>query len=205
MRPLRALLAGPVLVAGLCAAAGAQVVGEVSPRVTDLVAGLFCAPPEAGRREAPDTMSGWIHVPDEPIEMIAFGNQAPAVLGLGFGVRFTLAPGPDAQMRYSVTHPPIPPSGGTTQSWSSMLMAGTTDSAFFQFDVPAELQPGEWSFTIEADGETLFTMAFQVMKAEDLPALANLCRDGSLLSLIPATRAAAGSAHSAPAGSASSA
>ena len=136
----------------------------------------------AGRREAPDTMSGWIPVPDEPIEMIAFGNQAPAVLGLGFGVRFTLAPGPDAQMRYSVTHPPIPPSGGTTQSWSSMLMAGTTDSAFFQFDVPAELQPGVWSFTIEADGETLFTMAFQVMKAEDLPALANLCRDGSLLS-----------------------
>lgn len=190
MRRGLALLAGPVLVAGLCHAAAAQVVGEVSPRVTDLVAGLFCAPPESGRREAPDTMSGWIHIPDEPIEMLVFGNQAPTVLGLGFGVRFNLAPGPDAQMRYTVTHPPMPPSGVTSQSWTNTLGGGMTDSAFFQFDVPAELQPGDWSFTVEADGETLFTMAFQVMKAEDLPALADLCRDGTLLSdlRLPAAR-----------------
>lgn len=192
MRPLRALLAGPFLVAGLCPTAQAQVVGAVSPRVLGLVSGLFCAPPEAGRREAPDTVSGWIHVPDEPIEMIAFGNAAPAVLGIGFGVRFRLAPGPDALVRYTVTHPPIPPSGATSQSWASMLAAGTTDSAFFQFDVPAELQPGDWAFTIEADGEPLFTMAFTVTRPEDLPDLANLCHDGSLFSFNPASRAAAG-------------
>lgn len=192
MRPLRAFLAGPVLVAGLCHGAQAQVVGEVSPRVQDLVAGLFCAPPDAGRRDAPDTLSGWIHVPDQPIEMVAFGNAAPAVLGLGFGVRFTLAPGPDALMNYTVTHPPIPPSGGTSQSWAGVLPAEFTDSAFFQFDVPAELQPGIWAFSVTADGESLFTMAFTIVKADDLPELARLCRDGSLLSLSRSAPAAAG-------------
>lgn len=192
MRAVGAPLAGLALVAGLCHAAQAQVVGAVSPRVADLVGGLFCAPPDGARRDAPDTMSGWIHVPDEPVVMFATGHEAPAVLGLGFGVRFRLTGAGDALVRYTVTHPPMPPTATTAQSWTSLLPAGNTDSAFFQFDTTNELQPGDWAFTIEADGEVMFTMAFTVRPPSDLPELAARCRDGSLLSFSPATRAAAG-------------
>jgi len=183
------MLLGLTLVATPVAA---QVVGTVSPRVADLTAGLFCAPPEAGRRPAPETMTGWIHVPDEPVRMIVQGTEAPAVLGLGFGVRYSMVPGPDLVTRYTVTHPPIPPSGITEQHWDGMVMGGGGDTAFFQFDVPEELQPGEWTFSVQAGGETLFTLAFTVRPAQDLPALAALCRGGALLSANPATPAAAG-------------
>lgn len=192
MRRVCALPVGLALAAGLCHAAQAQVVGAVSPRVADLVGGLFCAPPDGARRDAPDTMSGWIHVPDEPVVMFATGNEAPAVLGLGFGVRFRLADAGDAMVRYTVTHPPMPPTATTVQSWTSLLPAGSTDSAFFQFDTPNELQPGDWAFTIEADGEVLFTMAFTVRPPSELPDLAARCQGGSLLSFSPATRAEAG-------------
>lgn len=170
-----AALAGPV---------GAQIVGDVSPRVASVQGGLFCAPAAAGRRPAPETMSGWIHVPDEPVVMFATGFQAPAVLGLGFGVRYQMAPGASASVRYTVTHPPIPPSGITTQHWNGTVSGDETDTAFFQFDIPEEMQTGDWSFTITADGETLFTAAFTVTRPEDLPALANQCRNGSLLSAL---------------------
>ncbi|MCB1345308.1 MAG: DUF3859 domain-containing protein [Rhodobacter sp.] len=183
-------IAGAVLLTG--APALAQVVGPVSARVADLTAGLFCAPPEGGRRPAPDTMTGWIHVPDEPVRMVAEGNEAPAVLGMGFGVRYAIAPGTDLVTRYTVTHPPIPPSGITEQHWDGMALAGGGDTAFFQFDVPEELQPGTWTFSVEAGGETLFTMAFTVRAAQDLPALASLCRGGALLSANPSGRGAAG-------------
>lgn len=192
MRLRAVFLAGPVLVAGLCHAATAQVMGEVSARIVSLQAGIFCAPPEAGRRAAPETLSGWIHVPDEPVTLRAEGFQAPAVLGMGFGVRFTLAPGPDLPTRYTVRHPPIPPSGATAQSWNSVLQGDATDSAFFQFDIPEELQPGDWSFTIEAAGETLFTVAFTVVPPGTLPEIEALCPRGELLSVSPESPAAAG-------------
>ncbi len=194
MPPLRILLAGPVLVAGLClsGAAPGQPVGAVSPRVADLTLGLFCAPPEGDRRPAPDTMAGWVHVPDQPVEMIAEGNAAPAVLGLGFGVRFRLADGAPAITCYSVTHPPMPPSGITTQRWEGAIGAGATDTVFFQFDTPEELQPGDWTFSATADGEVLFTVAFTVTAPAALPDLARLCQGGALFSLSRGTPAAAG-------------
>ena len=192
MRRALALLAGPVLMAGLCHGALAQVVGAVSPRVSDLVGGIFCAPAEGERRPAPDTIAGWVHIPASPIEMVAIGNEAPMVLGLGFGVRFVLEGGPASQVRYTVTHPPIPPGNQTAQSWDSVLVGGVQDSAFFQFDIPEEMQPGLWGFAVEADGEVLFTMQFTVRPAADLPVLAALCQGGALLSFSPETRAAAG-------------
>lgn len=192
MRPALTLLAGPVLWAGLCHAALAQVMGEVSPRVQDLVGGIFCAPPDGERRPAPDTIAGWVHIPAAPVEMIANGNDVPAVLGLGFGVRFRLEGDSTATVRYTVTHPPIPPGNQTSQHWDSMLPGGGEDSAFFQFDTEDEMQPGPWGFSVEANGEHLFTMQFTVHPAADLPALAALCRGGALLSFSPETRAAAG-------------
>ncbi|PWE26579.1 DUF3859 domain-containing protein [Pararhodobacter marinus] len=184
MTRLAHILAGPVLVAGLClsGASAAQPLGAVSPRVSELELGLFCAPPEGGRRPAPDTMSGWVHVPDEPVEMVARGTVAPAVLGMGFGVRFRLADDAVAETRYTVTHPPMLPTGITEQHWSGSIAPGLTDTVFFQFDIPEELQTGDWTFSVEVDGEVLFTTMFTVVPPADLPGAAHLCAAPSLLS-----------------------
>jgi hypothetical protein len=165
---------------------------RLSDRVIDLRAGLFCAPPEGDRRPAPDTLSGWVHVPDQPVQMIAEGREAPAVLGLGFGVRYLLDTTVPLELRYTVTHPPMPPTGATRQSWVGNVLPGNTDTVFFQFDIEDELQPGPWSFSASANGQALFSVAFTVRPAAELPGLAGLCRDGSLLSVIPSTRAEAG-------------
>lgn len=183
MNRLTQILAIPALVAGLCVPAGAEVLGPVSPRVSDLVSGLFCAPEDAGRRLAPGTIAGWVHIPAEPIVMIAEGDVAPTVLGSGFGVRYVLQGTGPVTVRYTVVHPPILPSNQTTESWSSQTQAGDEDSFFFQFDTPEELQPGDWRFSAEVDGEVLFTVGITVRPAADLPDLAHLCRTGDLFSL----------------------
>lgn len=192
MRGFAPGLVGAVLGLGAATTVSAQDGVYLSGRVATLTAGLFCAPPEGGRRPAPDTMAGWIHVPAEPVQMIVEGREAPAVLGLGFGVRYRLADGDAARTRYTVTHPPMPPRGTTTQSWDGAVSPGETDTVFFQFDIPEELQPGQWTFAVEADGETLLRISFTVRPPADLPALADLCRGGTLLSLSPSGHAAAG-------------
>jgi len=185
MRRLAMTLASPALLAGLAFSTPAVAQDGVflSDQVAALTAGLFCAPPEGERRPAPDTMAGWVHVPDDPVQMVAEGRVAPAVLGQGFGVRFALNADAPVMTRYTVTHPPMPPSGITAQSWDGLVRPGMTDTVFFQFDVPEELQPGPWTFSATADGLELFHVAFTVRPAADLPGLADLCRGGALLSL----------------------
>lgn len=176
----------PLLIAALCltaASAAAEVRGPVAPSVVTLVGGLFCAPETAGRRPAPGTMDGWVHVPAEPIVLVAESDQAPMVLGMGFGVRYALAAGAPATVTYTVTHPPIPPSNMSVESWDSEAPLDGGDSFFFQFDRPEEMVPGEWTFSASMAGEVLFTVAFQVRPASDLPTLAHLCRAPQMLSL----------------------
>lgn len=174
--------AGAALAALLLATPAAADDLRVGPGVAELVRGLFCAPPQTGRREAPDTMAGWIHVPDAPVELVAESTVAPAVLGMGFGVRFRRT-GPDAAiLRYEVTHPPIGTAGVTTQGWDSVSMAGDQDSIFFQFDLPEELVPGRWTFSARMDGQELFSAPFTVVPPERAPELAGLCRGGLMMS-----------------------
>jgi hypothetical protein len=172
-----------LLLAALPGPAAAEVRGPVSPRVTELVSGLFCAPEDAGRRPAPGTMEGWVHVPADPIVLIAEGDEAPMVLGAGFGVRYHLQPGPPATVTYRVTHPAIPPTGMTVEVWDSQLPVLDQDAFFFQFDKPEEMVAGEWTFSASMGGEDLFTVAFEVRPAAELPALAHLCRTPDMLSL----------------------
>lgn len=188
------ILAGPALGAGfvLTGVARADEHIVLSPLVTSLTAGLFCAPEDGDRRPAPDTMAGWIHVPDTPVEMVAEGQIAPALLGTGFGVRFTLAGTQAARMRYTVTHPPMPPSGMTAQSWETDVVAGFVDSAFFQFDYAHELQPGDWSFRASIGDQQIFDVGFTVRPAAQVPSLVGLCQGGAYLSLNQRSRAAAG-------------
>lgn len=194
MRRLATALASPALMAGLAfsAPATAQEGVLLSDRVVALTAGLFCAPPEGERRPAPDTMAGWVHVPDEPVQMVAEGRIAPAVLGQGFGVRFTLNGDGPVRTRYTVAHPPMPPSGITAQSWDGLVQPGGTDTVFFQFDTAEEMQPGLWTFSATADGVELFRVDFTIRPPADLPGLADLCRGGALLSLSRPAPAARG-------------
>lgn len=175
-----ALLA--LLLASSPLAAAAQA--RQSDRVLDLQQGLFCAPPEAGRREAPDTLAGWIHVPDEPVAMVAEGRVAAAVLGQGFGVRFLLDGFDLVGVRFQVTHPPMGDQGVTRQGWDSLSQGGEWDAIFFQFDEPEELLPGTWTFTAHDGDQELFHIPFTVVPPEAAPELARLCQGGAMLSLL---------------------
>jgi len=199
-RALPALLAGMALVCALSpGAASAQATAAprmfVSDAVQEVTAGLFCAPPMAGRRAAPETLFGWIHVPTEPIRLRAEGQVAPAVLGMGFGVRFTLRAPDTSVLRYTIAHPPMPPRGITEQRWTGTMEGGTSDTIFFQFDIPQELQPGDWTLSVargEGGDELLLSVGFTVVPPEDVPELAHLCDADPLLSAIPTPRGAAG-------------
>jgi len=176
-----ALALSPALVAGAGAPALASGM-RIAPGVVELDQGLFCAPPDAGRREAPDTMAGWIHVPDEPVQMVATGTVAPAILGMGFGVRFLRDGAGLTGIRYEINHPPMTEAGITRQGWDSLSMAGEWDAIFFQFDVPEELVTGDWSFAAFDGTEELFHVPFTVVDPGLVPDLAGLCRGGVMLS-----------------------
>ena len=182
LQPLARSALWALALAALPLPAAAQM--RVSAQVSDLMQGLFCAPQDTGRREAPDTMAGWIHVPDEPVRMVAEGAVAPAVLGLGFGVRFQRAGGDLVGLRYEVTHPPMGDGGLTRQGWDSLSQGGEWDAIFFQFDIPEELLPGEWTFAAYDGAHELFHVPFTVVDPALAPELTGRCRGGALLSLL---------------------
>lgn len=190
---LAARLAGLTLVAVVGAGSvQADPALRQSARVAELAFGLICPPPDGARRPAPDTMSGWVHVPSEPIERRAEGRRVPAVLGIGFGVWYLLSDTEALGVRYTVTHPPMPPEGVTTQSWDVTITPGNASSVFFQFDHVDEVQPGDWTISARAEGAEVFAVGFTVVPARDLPALAQLCAQDGLLSFSRSIRAAAG-------------
>ncbi|MFN3953571.1 MAG: DUF3859 domain-containing protein [Pararhodobacter sp.] len=155
---------------------------RVDAQVAELTRGLICAPPPAGRREAPDTAFGWIHVPDEPIIIRREGTTVPAVLGMGFGVHFRLHGDTPRLLRYVIEHPPMPPQGLVRQSWEG-LTVGEDERVFFQFDLTEELLPGAWSFSALDGPQEVFYAAFKVVTPEEAPELARLCEGGALLAL----------------------
>lgn len=182
-RALKAALAGAALAALAATTSAAGPPLRLSPDIAELARGLICSPPQTGRREAPDTIAGWIHIPDEPLRIIHPSTTAPAMLGIGFGVEFSITGDQPLALRYTVTHPPLPPEGRISQSWDGTALPGMRESIFFQFDIEDELQPGRWGFTASHAGEEVFHAAFDVTTPEAAPHLTRLCREGALLSL----------------------
>jgi len=179
VRATRGLLA--LAVAFSATGAMAEPPLRLSSQVIEFTRGLICAPPEGGRRDAPDTASGWIHVPDAPIRIRLEGTTAPALLGTGFGLRFLVDGDAPFAVRYVVHHPPMPPTGMIRQSWESVVMPGIPEQVFFQFDVEDELLPGAWSFTAESDGMELFHAGFDVVAPGQVPHLTGLCLNEDML------------------------
>ena len=166
------------LALGLCAPAGADPRLSPAPGVAVEV-GLFCPPETAGQREAPGTVFGWVHIPAEPIEIRVPGEMTvPAVLGLGFGVRFRV-PKP-MTLTYQITHPPMAPDGTTVQSWTGLVDPGALEGVYFQFDIEAELLPGPWTITALSGAEPIFSAEFTIVPPAEAPEHADLCA-GSLL------------------------
>jgi hypothetical protein len=170
------------LALALCGPASADPRVNAAPGV-DIEVGLFCPPETAGQREAPGTVFGWVHIPAEPIEIRVPGElTVPAVLGLGFGVRFHV-PKPMA-LTYRITHPPMAPDGTTVQSWTGHVDPGTVEGVYFQFDIEAELLPGPWTITALAREEPIFRAEFTVLPPADAPEHAGLCAGGLLLTAL---------------------
>jgi hypothetical protein len=185
----RAAAVGLALLLPLAASFGATTaVAEEPPlrtsaKVAALERGLFCATPEGARRDAPDTEFGWIHIPDEPVAMRREGAVVPAVLGLGFGIDYTLAGSEPVLIRHVVEHPPMPPSRRVRQTWESWVIGGTPEVVFFQFDIDDELLPGRWTFTALDGDEEILHAAFDVVPPAAAPHLTALCSGAELLTL----------------------
>lgn len=175
------------LALALCGPASADPRIMSAPGV-GVEAGLFCPPHASDRRPAPDTVFGWVHIPDEPIRILIPGEMTvPAVLGLGFGVSFTVERAMD--LTYVITHPPMAPSGTTVQGWTGRAEPGRAEGVYFQFDIPEELLPGAWEITALWGDEPLFSANFTVTRPEDAPQHTQLCRQPLLLtSLSPQSR-----------------
>lgn len=178
-RSVEGLALGVVLAA---APALAEPPLTVDPQIRWLARGLFCPPDETGRREAPDTMAGWIHVPEGPIEMVAESAVAPAALGLGFGVWFRLRGLVPSELRFEVHHPPMGAQGVTMQSWTNLSNPMAGDAVLFQFDLPEELVTGPWEFRAFEGATELFRAGFTVVPPGEAPDLVALCRPGAMLS-----------------------
>ncbi|MBE2276901.1 MAG: DUF3859 domain-containing protein [Rhodobacteraceae bacterium] len=144
--------------------------------VAQLDWGIFCSGEAMDRAAAPDTDSGFIHVPRRSLSFHWPGvRRVPAALGLAFGVEAMAQPGMVQPVEIRVFHPdrPLP------ERWDSTLSDTAASLVFFRFDRADELTPGIWA--IEAhdgadDGASLlYRVEFEIVPAEALPEMVHAC------------------------------
>lgn len=145
---------------------------QALPEVASLKVGVFCALQAMDKRPAPGTLSGWIHVPDSPIDFHWPDRQVvPAAIGIAFGVKSQMVPGVFVTGEMRVYRP----GRSTPETWESTFSDTGEQFGFFRFDREEELIPGNWHF--EAwEGETqLYSVEFEVVPAAALPEIVNAC------------------------------
>lgn len=169
---------------GQSAPNGAAPGDTISDAIAAIEAGVICAVEPDRVVEAPGTLSGTKHLVDERPPFVSKARQVPAVLGVGFGVaaRATDPLGlPGVTM--VVTHPPLHDQGVTSQSYVTRIPGNGSGITFYQFDYDYELVLGRWTLTtIDAGGEILFSIPFDVVPPDALPELAGACNYTDLLS-----------------------
>ena len=145
---------------------------QANPLVASLKVGVFCALQAMDQRPAPGTLSGWIHVPDGPIDFHWPDRQiVPARIGLAFGVKSRLAPGLFLSGEMRVYRP-----GATTpEAWESSFTDISDQIGFFRFDREDELVTGTWRFEAWSGAEQLYSVEFEVVPAAALPEIAQAC------------------------------
>ncbi len=164
------LLAAPALRAETGVAVAPPV---ISDRVQQVEWGIFCALKAMDQAPAPGTISGWMHVPRERIE-VHWPNETvvPASIGLAFGVRVAAAPGqPDLEAESRVYRP----GRSQPETWTSSISESGRVNSFFRFDEESELIPGIWAFEAWEGGEMLYRVEFEVVPAAARPEISDAC------------------------------
>lgn len=145
---------------------------SAGPLVASLTVGVFCALQEMDKRPAPGTLSGWIHVPDGPIDFHWPDRQVvPAAIGLAFGVKSQMLSGVFASGEMRVYRP----GSALPETWESTFSDTGEQFGFFRFDRDDELIPGLWRFEAWADTTLLYSVEFEVIPAAALPDIVQAC------------------------------
>lgn len=165
-----------VLCAPIAAFAQAPQPDLTAAAIASMEVGVICAPDAQGVREAPGTIAGTTHIIEEEPPFVAATRRVPAVLGIGFGIKSqALDIGGINGVQMTVTHPPMGAGGQTTQTFSSTIRGTDPSLTFYQFDFDYELLPGFWQIEASHSGETLYRTTFEVLPAEQMPELADIC------------------------------
>ncbi|MEO9862470.1 MAG: DUF3859 domain-containing protein [Yoonia sp.] len=147
-----------------------------APAIASMEVGVICAPDTLGVREAPGTIAGTTHVIEEEPAFVAATRRVPAVLGIGFGIKSQALDIDGINgVQMTVTHPPMGATGQTVQTFASTIRGTDPSLTFYQFDFDYELLPGFWQIEASYAGETLYRTTFEVLPAEQIPELADIC------------------------------
>lgn len=172
---------GRISVIGACFALIAPVAAaeghvDLGPRIAKIETGIYCSEQPGNTQEAPDTDAGVISLYDEAPPFISDSTRVPAALGIGFGMRTVAkeSAGIDPVLM-TVTHPPFGGSGTTRQSYLSSISGLGPSYSGYSFDVPEELAVGTWTFTATRGSEVLYTATFEVVPADLMPEILEIC------------------------------
>lgn len=146
-------------------------------------AGIFCPLDASQREEAPGTERGYIDILDG-IALVDFKTTTvPGELGLGFGIRFQLEAGMEPREAFIITdHPPFGSPPVTRERYSTTVYSDSTNASLFTFDDDYEIQYGEWTLSVEIDGEIVLSQSFNIVPPEDSIISLDLCGEPALLS-----------------------
>ncbi|MDF1855222.1 DUF3859 domain-containing protein [Pseudooceanicola sp.] len=182
-RRLRLPLHGLLVLAMRASPALAQSGNYVLPPVILEDFGVFCPDEPVGRIEAPDTERGFIDLVSGNPPVDFHTDVVPAELGLGFGMRFRLAPGEATRMaRVVITHPPFGTPPVSRETYAITLESDFTSMTQFDFDETYEMQPGRWNLAIEVEGGILLSHDFTVVPADQSLISTKMCKGPALLS-----------------------
>jgi len=142
----------------------------------DLSYGVYCAVYTEGSKEAPGTAAGEIGLYTEVPNFEWLTNIVPAVPGMSFAVKTTVI-GPQSldPVIITLTHPPFEGLGTERQTYiTSFDISGENINAY-TFDLPYELETGEWVFEATYDGKQVYRVAFKVVDPALAPEIAGGC------------------------------
>ncbi len=177
--PLAAALRPPFARLALLALLAAGPTGAVraepapvtaGPGITVLSYGVYCPPRVSGQMDAPETESGTVNLLADTPQISRNGQEVPAALGLAFGLVYSS----DRDLGL-VRFQALRPGRSVPEVYYGTVAAGETGTQGFTFETPSELETGRWRFEGWSEDTLLYRVEFDVLPAEALPGLSQLC------------------------------
>lgn len=165
-----------------------QATAEVGPDATgslisDLQAGIICAPKDMIEAPAPDTVSGTTHILNEDPVFVSHQRRVPAVLGIAFGIKAQSAnPTGLGDVTMTIHHPAMGNRAATSQRFQTTISGERPSLTFYQFDFDYELLLGIWQLEARTGDILLYRTTFEVVPPVSVPELAGICGYAELLS-----------------------